>query len=164
VSLTERRVAQQQARRAEAMSLAMAGLTYEQIGDRLGISRNGARDLIERVLATAVNQAAPELRAMENARLDRAQSAIWSKVLSGELAAVQTFLAISARRAKMNGIDEPTKVNLSINVRQEMEQALAQLEQVVLGETIDATSQVLSTDITLDDDPSEAVTKIGLRT
>jgi hypothetical protein len=34
----------------------------------------------------------------------------------------------------MNGLDEPTRVSLSINVRQEMEQALTALESVVLGE------------------------------
>jgi hypothetical protein len=74
------------------------------------------------------------MRALENARLDRAQTAIWSKVIAGDLASIDVFLRISQRRAKMNGLDEPTRVNLSINVRQEMEQALNQLESVVLGE------------------------------
>jgi hypothetical protein len=83
---------------------------------------------------------AEQMRAVENARLDRAQAAIWAKVLAGDINAGRLFLAISARRSAMNGLDAPKRFELSANVRVEMEQALADLHQVVLGEVVDVGS------------------------
>jgi hypothetical protein len=42
------------------------------------------------------------------------------------------FLQISARRTRLNGLDSPTSVVISPNVRMEMERALADLQQLVL--------------------------------
>lgn len=129
---------ERQARRTEAVSMALAGLTYEQIGERLGISAQGAHALVERTIIDTRNYAVDQLRALENARLDRAQAAIWSSVLEGDIKAVNTFLRISERRAKMNGLDAPNKVQMAVSVRQEMEQALVLLEEVILdAETVD---------------------------
>lgn len=132
-ALTETR---QQARRAEALQMRLAGFSLEQIADRMEISISGVRDLINRTLERAQNIGVEEMRDIENARLDRAQAAIWSKVLQGEEKAVDTFLRISQRRARLNGLDMPTKVDLTMSIKQEMEQALARLENVVLGEVI----------------------------
>jgi hypothetical protein len=43
------------------------------------------------------------------------------------------FLQISARRARLNGLDSPTSVAISPDVRGEMERALLELQQVVLA-------------------------------
>jgi len=126
-----------EARRIEAMSLKLAGASYEAIGERLGIAPQSVRALIARNLERADNRLVEEMRAIENARLDRAQAAIWKRVLDGELDAVRTYLQISARRAKMNGLDAPQRIALSANVRVEMEQALNELKHVVLGEVVD---------------------------
>lgn len=126
-----------EARRIEAMSLKLAGASYEAIGERLGIAPQSVRALITRNLERADNRLVEEMRAIENARLDRAQAAIWKKVLDGDLDAVRTYLQISARRAKMNGLDAPQRIALSANVRVEMEQALDELKHVVLGEVVD---------------------------
>lgn len=126
-----------EARRIEAMSLKLAGASYEAIGERLGIAPQSVRALISRNLERADNRLVEEMRAIENARLDRAQAAIWKRVLDGELDAVRTYLQISARRAKMNGLDAPQRIALSANVRVEMEQALDELKHVVLGEVVD---------------------------
>lgn len=126
-----------QARRVEALALRLAGLSYEQIGDRLDISPEGALDLVRRTLTRAENLAVEQMREMEGARLDRAQAAIWTRVLEGDIKAVDSFLRISHRRANLFGLDAPTKIDLSVTVRQEMEQALAELNRVVLlGEVV----------------------------
>lgn len=125
-----------QARRTEALALILAGLSYEQVAERLDISMRGVYDMVNRTLHNAENRVVEEMRNVENARLDRVQAAIWPKALKGDIKAVDAYLKISARRAKMNGLDAPTKVNLSLNVRTEMEQALNELEQVVLGEVL----------------------------
>jgi len=124
---------QQRARRVEVLSLKLAGVSTAQIADRMGIQPDTVRKLINRTLRTAENRAVEEMRELENARLDRAQAAIWSQVLAGDYRAVMVFLQISARRARLNGLDSPTKIDLSSDVRSEMERALADLERVVLA-------------------------------
>lgn len=126
----------ERARRVEAMSLRLAGLTYEQIGQRLDISKTAALDLVKRGLETAENLNAEQLREIENARLDRAQASIWTKVLDGDIQALDAFLRISARRARLNGMDAPQKVDMNVHIRAEMVQALENLERVVLGEVV----------------------------
>jgi hypothetical protein len=74
----------QQARRVEAPSLKLAGVSTAQIAERMGIQPDSVCKLINRTLATAENRAAEEMRELENARLDRAQAAIWSNVLAGD--------------------------------------------------------------------------------
>ena len=99
----------------------------------MGIKPDTVRHLINRTLRTAENRAAEEMRELENARLDRAQAAIWTQVLAGDYRAVMVFLQISARRARLNGLDSPASVVISPNVRREMERALADLSQLVLA-------------------------------
>ena len=134
------RRSRQAARRAEALAYKLAGLPNAQIAERMGVSESGVIDLINRTLERATNKAAEEMRDIENARLDRAQAAIWTKVLAGDTKAVDTFLRISQRRARLNGLDAPTSINLSVSVRQEMEAALATLENVVLGQVISSST------------------------
>ena len=130
-NLEDARKKQQRARRVEAMSLKLAGVSTAQIAERMGIQPDTVRKLINRTLATAENRAAEEMRELENSRLDRAQAAIWSQVLTGDYRAVMAFLQISARRAKLNGLDSPASVVVSPDVRRVMERALADLQQVL---------------------------------
>lgn len=124
------------ARRVEALSLRLAGLTYEQIGERLGISTQGAIDLVNRTLSRAENLAVQQLRELESARLDRAQAAIWTQVLEGDLRAVDVFLRLSKRRSLLLGLDAPTEININVGIRDEMEAALGELEKVILGTVV----------------------------
>lgn len=140
-NLDERRKRRAQARRVEALSLRLAGLTYEQIAEKLGIAPDGVRDMVERTLSRAENRAVEAERALENARLDRAQAAIWSKVLAGDLRAVDSFLRLSAQRAKINSLYAPVKIDLRADIRVEMETALRELERVVLGEVVRETTE-----------------------
>src|SRR5215211_5924894 len=132
-NLEDTRRKRQRARRVEVLSLKLAGVSTAQIADRMGIQPDTVRKLINRTLRTAENRAVEEMRELENARLDRAQAAIWSQVLAGDYRAVMVFLQISARRGRLNGLDSPTKIDLSSDVRSEMERALADLERVVLA-------------------------------
>src|SRR5215203_3816938 len=114
-NLGDARRARQRDRRVEALSLKLAGVSTAQIAQRMGIKPDTVRHLINRTLQTAENRAAEEMREMENARLDRAQAAIWSQVLTGDYRAVTVFLQISQRRARLNGLDAPAPVVISPN-------------------------------------------------
>jgi len=135
-TLSQRRQERDTKQRAEVLSLLMAGLSYDQIAERQGVSNADVRGIIERALASETNTGVATMRAVENARLDRAQAAIWTKVLEGDQKAIQTFLRISQRRSRLNGLDAPMQIELSGSVRFEMEQALNELQEIVLGEVI----------------------------
>ena len=81
--LGDARRARQRARRVEALSLKLAGVSTAQTAERMGIRPDTVRHLVNRTLRTAENRAVEEMRELENARLDRAQAAIWSQVLAG---------------------------------------------------------------------------------
>lgn len=123
-------------RLAEATALRMAGMTLDQIAARLHMNRYSVHEMFQRAKADIPKATVDELRELENSRLDRAQAAIWGKVLEGDMRAMDMFLRISSRRASLNGLNEAVKIDLSIGVRQEMEAALAELQTVVLGEVI----------------------------
>lgn len=126
-----------QARRTKAVSMALAGLSDEQVGRELGISTSGARELIARTLEDTRNYQVDQMRQVENARLDRAQAAIWSEVLKGDLKAINAFIRISERRSRMNGLDAPSKIQMSVSVKAEMHQALAELEEILDAEVVE---------------------------
>lgn len=136
------------ARRAEALTLRMAGIPYSQIADRLQISQTAARNLVVRSLEHANQAAIEELRGVENQRLDRAQAAIWPQVIQGDHKAIQSFLRISQERSKINGIYAPQKLDLAVNVRNEMMRALEGLDELA-DNIIDA--EVIEDDLS---DPS----------
>lgn len=119
--------------------MALAGLTYEQIGEHLGVSASRASQLVNNTLEQTRNYAADQLRELENARLDRAQAAIWTDVIEGDLKAISTYLRIAERRAKLNGLDAPAKVQMAVSIRQEMESALESLQEVILEAETDET-------------------------
>jgi hypothetical protein len=123
---------EEQLRRTEALSLRLAGMSFHQIADRMEITDRAARLLVQTSLTTNERHVVNELREIENQRLDRAQAAIWTQVLQGDLKSIGMFLRISGERSKLNGLYAPQKLDISMSIRQEMEQALNELEEIVL--------------------------------
>lgn len=127
---------EQKARRTQALSLRLSGLSYDDIAKHLSISSFKASQLVNETLERAENQSVDQMRELENSRLDRAQAAIWSSVLKGDLKAIDRFLRISQQRSKINGLEAPKKIDLSVGVKQEMQNALSELEELVIGEVV----------------------------
>ena len=125
-------------RRDEALRLRLGGYTYTQIGEAMGMTHENARLLIGRAIAEAPNEKATEQRAIENARLDRLQAAVWTEALKGDIKSVDAVLRISRRRAELNGLDAPRKIDLRSHVRIEVESVVQELHDVILGEVIPA--------------------------
>jgi hypothetical protein len=87
------------------------GATFDQIADELHYrDKSGAR----RAYLAGLRHL-PEIEdrdtmlRVESARLDALQHAVWSKAMKGDKDAVQNALAVMARRARMLGLDAPTK-------------------------------------------------------
>lgn len=127
-------------RRAEALRMRAAGCKYEDIAQALGYSsRSAAAQDVQRALMVAVSEPATEVRALELTRLDDlwvAALAVLKRphltVSNGRvvtinntdglpvpveddgpvLQAIDRLLRIQERRAKLLGLDAPTKVEV----------------------------------------------------
>lgn len=98
---------------AKALELRRAGLGFEAIGAQLGLKKSQAHRLVVAGLAEARAQvvaSADDLRSEELSRLDGMLTGLWPRARKGEVAAVDRVLKIGERRAKLLGLDAPTKV------------------------------------------------------
>ena len=136
-NIRDARRERQRARRIEALSLKLAGVSTAQIADRVGIQPDTVRKLINRTLRTARTARSRKCGSSRMHGCTALRPLSWSNVLAGDYRAVMIFLQICQRRAKLNGLDCPAPMVLSSNVRGEMERALADLQQVVLGGEIE---------------------------
>ena len=100
------------ARREEAVRLRLAGYSYAQIGERLGVTKQAAHTYVSSSLAdlrAATAEAAEDVREMELARLDAMLVPMLEAAEAGQQTAVDRVLRIQERRAKLLGLDAPTK-------------------------------------------------------
>lgn len=104
------------ARRVKALDLRKAGASYRQIGAQLGVSEAQAFNDVKAAL-DALNKleiaAAEDVRRLELERLDTLTLALWPNAKSGKEGAIDRILKLMERRAKLLGLDAPTKQELS---------------------------------------------------
>jgi hypothetical protein len=130
-------------RRAQVMQLRLAGQSFEEIGDQLGISDTRAHQLYQDALDRTIKEPAGRVRQLELRRLDRLELAA-SKVLAGKhlvvqggkvvhgdddqplvdqgpvLQAINTLLRVAERRAKLLGLDEPVRADVTARIHAEV--------------------------------------------
>lgn len=98
----------------DAVQLRLMGWTYENIGRRLGITRQAAHARVKKALQewiAELDESTEELRQLELARLDKAQLSLWPSVLRGDTTAINTLLRVMKRRAALTGIDVPLEID-----------------------------------------------------
>ena len=106
-------------RREEAVKMRLAGLSYAQIGDRLGVTRQAAFAYVSSSLAdlrAATAEAAEDVREMELARLDAMLVPMLEAAEAGQQTAVDRVLRIQERRAKLLGLDAAEKHETNLKV------------------------------------------------
>jgi hypothetical protein len=140
--------AQALARRIQAVRLKVEyGWTYDKIAAHLGYAD---RSSCRRAILNAMNHVLAEdittMRAIENARYDHLHSRFWPLAIgidpdTGDdiddgpnVQAAKMVLDISARRARLNGLDAPQQVTISSGAAAELADALGALHEVVMGE------------------------------
>lgn len=99
-------------RRRIAVERRLGGDTYEQIAERLGVTRQAAFALVKQALTDLNAQTsleAAELRRLELERLEFMRRAIWAQVVAGDVQAVDRALKISKRISEITGMDAPVK-------------------------------------------------------
>lgn len=126
------RESQERATAAEILALRVMGLSISQIAERVSRSESAVEKLLQVTLDKAEVLGVEEMRELENTRLDRAQFAVWADVLKGDSKAIATFLRISDARSKLNGLYAPTRIDMNLSVRQDLERALQQLDDIII--------------------------------
>lgn len=130
---------------ANLMRLRMMGMTYEQMAQEAGYADgSGARQALLRALDRHEAENATQLRHVENLRMDADERVL--RTIIGDSAAkptdriraIDSRTRLSARRARLNGLDAPVQVQLSAGIAADLEDALRELEEAVVpGEVTD---------------------------
>jgi hypothetical protein len=91
-----------------------AGATFQQIADSgLFADRAAAYNAVKRRLDSTITELGDDLRKVMNERFDTALLAIWPDVQRGDIAAINTMLRIEGQRAKLYGIEAPTRTEVT---------------------------------------------------
>ena len=118
---TSKKAIQEHEHELEVFALRKAGLGYQQIADKTGMSLGGAygcvRRHLERMRSEACEMAA-EIREMELERLDVIATSLWNKVVSGNEVSIDRYLKVMERRARMLGLDSANQTETTQDEKQ----------------------------------------------
>ena len=116
-------------RRAAVMRLRLSGADFDTIAAACGYAdRSGAYRAWREGMRDIAGPVAQEAYDLELQRLDAALAAIWDKVLRGNLTALDRFLALTAARRKLMGLDAALKLDLDVDeAQQQVTQVVAEL-------------------------------------
>ena len=96
-------------RQLRALDMRISGKTYAAIAKELGFAGpSGAFKTVMAALKKTLQEPANELRRLEISRLDELFNSLWSK--KDRLFYVDRLLKIMERRAKLLGLDAPSKI------------------------------------------------------
>lgn len=110
-------------RRIEVLELRKQGLTYRQIAAIYGVTHKQIQRDYAKAIEEHATPVADDMRLLETMRLDELQAGHWDLALTGDHQAATVVLQIMARRAKMWGLDEPKKIDITGMIRAIAEEA-----------------------------------------
>ena len=103
------------AKEAKVLDLRRAGFTFQRIAEEVGYNQaSGAQRAYNRIMARHIPQAPEEHRQQELDRLDRMQVALWPRAMKGDDKAINTIIRLMERRARLVGIDAPTRIQAEV--------------------------------------------------
>lgn len=94
-------------RRAEAMTLRLAGVRVDQIAKQFGVTPRTIYAWCAEAVKDIPREQADEMRMLELDRLDALQQAVWRDAMRGDPRAVDRVLAIMGQRARYVGLYDP---------------------------------------------------------
>jgi DNA-binding CsgD family transcriptional regulator len=125
-------------RREHVARLVLDGNTYRDIADTLDVSLATIADDVQALREAYRERYAEDFAthaSIELAKLDRAEQVLWPQIDDGKLAAIETFVKISRRRAQLLGLDRPERIEAVVASptpasRSELPKTLGQLLEV----------------------------------
>lgn len=112
-SKTSKRTLIAEERRKNAIELRKAGISYQRIADTLGTTPSNVHKMVCKsldLIREHTDENAQEVRTLELQRLDKLFQHAYSAVINGDTRAIDQALRCMERRAKILGIDAPSKV------------------------------------------------------
>ncbi len=101
-----RSIAEARLKRVRALELLAKGCSYDEIARQVGFTNRGsAHRAVAKALAERPVEDIDALRAMEEARLDGLQVALWDKAMGGDCRATTAILRIVDYRIRLLGLD-----------------------------------------------------------
>lgn len=103
----------------KCIELRKAGFSYRQIGQQLDLDPSNAYRRVRRVLQKEIDsmsETTEQYRHLELLRLETIGAKIYQQAVNGDLQAIDRYIALSGRRARMLGVDAPQKVEGDFNV------------------------------------------------
>lgn len=98
-------------RASKIVSLRAAGATWAECARATGYANaSSAYRSAKKWINKQSHEDRETMRLIEGARFDRLQLAVWSRALTGDLAALDRVLKISAARREMFGLNAPTRL------------------------------------------------------
>lgn len=113
---SQTRAVQSHDRKLKALELRKAGYSYHRIGEALGCTKSQAHRDVGAALKLTLQEPADDVRALEAERLDDLLRALWPDARNGNHGAIDRALRIMERRAKLLGLDAPTRTEHSGNL------------------------------------------------
>jgi hypothetical protein len=140
-----------------ALELRLKGLSLRQIAAELKVSHQAVKRYLDLALAQLIqdqNLKMDEIRAMELSRLDALMASLWPRAMGDgdeppHLGAIAQTLKVMERRAKLLGLDAPTRVQAEVTWQDELK-GLGVNPSEVLG----ALAQTLTQRMDAHDDPA----------
>lgn len=97
-----------------ALELVKAGNSWREAARISGYSDvSNCHRAVKKLMDKRMVESVDELRALENERLDELALSVWDAARAGNWKAMENALRIMERRAKLNGLDAPTRSELS---------------------------------------------------
>jgi hypothetical protein len=99
----------------QVVKLRRQGMTWDDIAAAVGYGNgSSAQQAFVRANNRITTDDIKELRQLGQDRLDTALQAIWPDVLAGDIPAINTLIRLEERRAKLYGLDMPTKIQAEV--------------------------------------------------
>lgn len=142
-------------RQERAFALYMAGMTYQQIADSKDPGRPGEtlyagnKGSAHRAVQTAIERhtgfdQVEQMRQIEGLRYDALQRAHWAKAMNGSGWDTDRILRIMEQRARLFGLNAPTRNQIEVLTNDTVQAAIDQLTREIAEE--DALAASLSHD------------------
>lgn len=110
--------------------IAIALKTNDGITASLGTIASDVADILTELKEQAIDDLS-HARALEGARLDCLQAAIWQRGIDGELAAIDSIKRIMERRAKLFGLDAPQQLQIDAAAELPLEDLVAAAKEIL---------------------------------
>jgi hypothetical protein len=90
-------------------------LTWDRIAQETGYAdASGAHVAYKRAIKRTLQQPADEVRQQELDRIDRLHLALWPNAMKGSERAIMTIVRLMERRARLLGLDAPTRIQQDV--------------------------------------------------